>query len=166
MKKSLFPISLVLLVICSVGALSAHEQKKGAAKKMPAHVMVTPGDIRWVDAPPSMPPGAKVAVLEGDPSKPEYFAMRIKAPGGYKFMPHWHPNVERFTVLSGTFHLGLGDTFTETGAQAMTAGSYATLQPKVHHYGWTEGETELHLTTLGPWKRVYVNPADDPSKKK
>ena len=110
------------------------------------------------------PPGAKVAVLEGDPSKPGYFAMRLKTPDGYKIMPHWHPNVERITVISGTLHMGRGDTFTETGAHAMTAGSYGTMQPRVHHYAWTEGETELQITTLGPWKLVYVNPADDPSK--
>jgi oxalate decarboxylase/phosphoglucose isomerase-like protein (cupin superfamily) len=165
MKRTLLSISLLAAAIGAAGVVSAHDAKP-AAKKLPAHVMFTPGDIQWVDAPPSMPPGAKVAVLEGDPSKPGYFALRIKAPGGYRFMPHWHPNVERFAVLSGTFHLGLGDTFTETGARAMAAGSYATIQPKVHHYGWTEGETELHLTTLGPWKRVYVSPADDPSKKK
>ena len=48
----------------------------------------------------------------------------------------------------------------------MPAGTYATMQPKVHHFAWTTGETELQITTLGPWKLVYLNPKDDPSKKK
>ncbi|HVE66584.1 MAG TPA: hypothetical protein VNC59_08385, partial [Thermoanaerobaculia bacterium] len=61
--------------------------------------------------------------------------------------------------------MGIGDTFSETGAHAMTAGTYGSMPAKVHHYAWTEGETELQVTTLGPWKLVYVNPADDPSKK-
>jgi hypothetical protein len=36
----------------------------------------------------------------------------------------------------------------------------------VHHFAWTTGETEIQITTLGPWKLVYVNPKDDPSKNK
>lgn len=162
MKKTIWIVAAMVL-LCSARGVAADE-KKVAAKKMPPHVMFTPGTIQWVDAPPSLPPGAKMAVLEGDPAKPGYFAMRLKVPDGYKFMPHWHPNVERFTILSGTFHLGIGDTFSETGVHAMTAGTYGAIQPKVHHYGWTEGETEFQITTLGPWKRVYVNPADDPSR--
>ena len=105
-----------------------------------------------------------MAVLEGDPSKPGYFAMRLKTPDGYKIMPHWHPNVERITVISGTLNMGLGDTFDESKGHAMTAGTYGTMQPKARHYAWTTGDTELQITTLGPWKLVYVNPADDPSK--
>ncbi|HVE66102.1 MAG TPA: cupin domain-containing protein, partial [Thermoanaerobaculia bacterium] len=95
MQKRFLPTSLILVAIGAAGFLSAHERKTGAAKKMPAHVFFTPGDIQWVDGPPSLPAGAKMAILEGDPSKPGYFAMRLKAPSGYRIMPHWHPNVER-----------------------------------------------------------------------
>ncbi len=165
MKKRHLPISLLVVAIGAAGFLSADEAKTTEAKKKAAHVMFTPGDIQWVDAPPTIPPGAKMALLEGDPSKAGYFAMRLKFPSGYKLMPHWHPNVERVTVISGTLHMGIGDTFSETGAHAMTAGTYGSMPPKVNHYAWAEGETEVQITTLGPWKLVYVNPADDPSKK-
>ena len=77
---------------------------------------------------------------------------------------NWHPNVERLTVISGTIGVGVGDAFDETKGHEMTAGTYATMQPKVHHFAWTKGETEIQLTTIGPWKLVYVNPKDDPSK--
>ena len=40
-------------------------------------------DIKWTDAPPSMPKGAKVAVLQGDPGKAGPFVIRIKTPAGY-----------------------------------------------------------------------------------
>jgi len=159
--RTRFWVAVASVLVLSGGLVAA--EKKGMAK-MPEHTMYTPADIKWVDAPPILPPGAKAAVLDGDPSKPGYFAMRLKVPDGYKIMPHWHPNVERLTIISGTLHMGLGDTFTETGAHAMTAGTYATMQPKVHHYAWAEGDTELQITTLGPWKLVYVNPKDDPSK--
>lgn len=161
MKKKQLSAALLVIAIGVAGVLLAGDQK-AVAKKMPAHAVFTPADIQWVDGSRSMPPGAKVALLEGDPTKPGYFAMRVKVPDGYTLMPHWHPNVERFTVISGTFHLGLGATFSKTGAHAMIAGSYGTVPPKVIHYGWAEGETEYQITTLGPLKRVYVNPADDP----
>jgi hypothetical protein len=163
MKRTLWILAFSAL-ICSAGVLAADE-KKTAAAKVPEHTMFAPADIQWTDAPPALPAGAKVAVLEGDPAKPGYFAMRLKAPDGYKIMPHWHPNVERITVISGTLNMGLGDTFDESKGHAMTAGTYGTMQPNVHHYAWTTGETELQITTLGPWKLVYVNPKDDPSKK-
>jgi hypothetical protein len=161
MKKGLL-ITLAALLIASVSAVAGEKTDTG---KMPAHTMYSPADIKWTDAPPVLPAGAKAAVLEGDPSKPGYFAMRLKTPDGYKIMPHWHPNVERLTIISGTLYLGLGDKFDESKGHAMTAGTYATMQPEVHHFAWTKGETELQITTLGPWKLVYVNPADDPSKK-
>ena len=39
--------------------------------------------LEWKEGPPSLPPGAKIAVLEGDPSKEGPFVFRIKAPDGY-----------------------------------------------------------------------------------
>ena len=162
MKRTSFVVSLVLLA-GSVAIVAAGEKK--VAAKGPDHTMFAPADIQWSDAPPVLPAGAKVAILEGDPSKPGFFVMRLRMPGGYKIMPHWHPISERLTILSGTLNLGMGDTFDETKGHAMPAGTYATMAPKVHHYAWTEGDTELQIATTGPWKLVYVNPKDDPSKK-
>jgi hypothetical protein len=53
--------------------------------------IVTPADIRWREGPPSLPKGAKVAVLEGDPSKEGTFVLRIKLTDGFRVMPHTHP---------------------------------------------------------------------------
>lgn len=163
MWKKYSLVSLVVLLACSLGVVAAAE-KKMAEEKTPEHRVYMPGDIKWTDAPPILPAGAKAAVLDGDPAKPGYFAMRLKVPDGYKLMPHWHPNVERVTVISGTFNLGLGDTFDESKSHAMPAGTYSTMQPKMHHFAWAKGETEIQITTIGPWKLVYVNPKDDPSK--
>ena len=152
-----------LALLAAITAFAADQKKTTAAPA--THTMYDPADIQWTDAPAILPSGAKAAVLEGDPAKPGYFAMRLKVPDGYKIMPHWHPNVERVTVISGTLNMGLGDTFDESKGHAMTPGTYGSIQPKVHHYAWTTGETELQITTLGPWKLVYVDPKDDPSKK-
>lgn len=166
--KRMTGLGAALAIAVAFAALAFADEKVKTATKSAeapaAHTMFTPSDIKWGEGPPSLPAGAKVAVLEGDPAKEGYFAMRLKAPAGYKIMPHWHPGIERVTVISGTFHIGLGDTFDESKGHAMPAGTYATMRPKTHHFAWSEGETELQITTLGPWKLIYVNPEDDPSR--
>ena len=39
-------------------------------------------EIQWKDGPASLPAGAKVAVLEGDPTKEGFFTMRLLLPDG------------------------------------------------------------------------------------
>jgi hypothetical protein len=34
----------------------------------------------------------------------------------------------------------------------------------MQHYAWAKGETIVQVHGMGPFKLVYVNPADDPSK--
>jgi len=137
--------------------------KKGGA---PVAVVVTPDTIQWTEAPPVFPAGAKMAVLSGNPNGTGQFAVRLKLPDGYRIMPHWHPTTENVTVLSGEFRVGMGNKFDESTLKALPAGSYASVPAHHNHYGMTMGETELQITAIGPFKVIYVNPADDPSKKK
>ena len=78
-------------------------------------------EIKWKDAPPSIPPGAKIAVLEGDPTKEGPFAFRLKLPDGYRIPPHTHPKVERITAIQGTFNIGMGDKFDEAACKKASA---------------------------------------------
>lgn len=142
---------------------AAHAAKEGDA---PKHKLYRPDRLEWKDGPASLPPGAKVAVLEGDPAKEGYFALRLQLPDGYKIPAHWHPNVERVTVISGTFHLGMGEKLDPKTAEALPAGSYVFMEPGMRHFAWTEGPTVIQFTTVGPWAINYVNPSDDPRRKK
>jgi quercetin dioxygenase-like cupin family protein len=137
-----------------------------AAGNLPAHhTEVLPDQIEWKDGPPSLPPGSKFVVLEGDPAKPGFFAMRAKLPDGYQVPPHFHPGIERVTVLSGTFRLGTGDKFDRAAARALPAGSYTSMPAGMRHFAWAEGETVIQVATEGPWGITYVNPSDDPRRK-
>jgi hypothetical protein len=135
-----------------------------ASAEAPHHAVHRAADIDWKPGPPSLPPGAQFVLLEGDPSKAGFFALQLKMPDGYVIPPHWHPVQERVTVLSGTFHLGQGNTVDRQAAQALPAGSYFSLAPKMTHYGVMKGETVVQLTSIGPWQITYVNAADDPRK--
>ena len=125
----------------------------------------TPSALAWKDGPPSLPKGAKFAVLEGDPTKEGPFVFRVKVPDGYKIPPHTHPKPERVTVISGTFHLGTGDKFDKDKAKALPAGTYGTWPAGMKHFVWVKGETVVQFHGEGPWKIEYVNPNDDPRKK-
>jgi ChrR Cupin-like domain len=128
------------------------------------HVVVTPADMHWVDGPPSLPKGAKMVLLDGDPTKDGPFVMRVKMPDGFKIMPHTHPKDERVTVLGGTLFLGVGGTFDVSAAKPIPIGSYGRMGAGIKHFGWVKGETILQLHGTGPWEIHYLNPADDPRK--
>lgn len=124
--------------------------------------LYSPAEIQWKDGPGSLPAGAKFAVLEGDPTKEGPFVIRLRLPDGFRIPPHWHPKVERVTVLSGTFNLGMGETFDQAATRAMPAGTFGFWPAAMHHFAWAKGETILQLHGVGPWMITYVNPADDP----
>lgn len=158
------------LIVLAVGVLAVTwavfaSAQHGKNDAMDASVH-RPDGIKWQDGPPSLPPGAKFAVLEGDPAKPGPFVFRVKVPDGYRIPPHTHPKPERVTVLSGTFHLGMGDTFDAKKGQELPAGTYGTWPAGMKHFVWVKGETVVQFHGDGPWVIEYVNPADDPRNKK
>ncbi|MCW5893409.1 MAG: cupin domain-containing protein [bacterium] len=120
-----------------------------------------PDDLAWRPS-DSLPPGAMVALLEGDPSKAGFFTMRVKMPDGYRVPPHSHSQQERVTVLSGTLNLGHGDTFDAKATKALGPGTYSSMPPGMAHFGWMTGEVVLQLSTMGPWTLTYVHPEDGP----
>lgn len=127
------------------------------------HQLVTPAELKWSDV-PSLPPGAKLAVIEGPMNQAVPFTVRLKFPHNYRIPPHTHPAIERVTVLSGTFHMGTGETFDLQKGHALQAGGIAIMQPKTPHFAWTSGETVVQLHGTGPWGVTYINPSDDPRK--
>jgi quercetin dioxygenase-like cupin family protein len=122
-------------------------------------------DIRWRAGPGSFEAGSMFTVLEGDPAEPGFFTMQIRMPDGFVIAPHWHPGVERLTVLSGAFHLGHGEVFDRQAAERLPAGSHFSLPPGMRHYAFTEGETVVQLSSIGPWEITYVNADDDPRRR-
>jgi quercetin dioxygenase-like cupin family protein len=126
------------------------------------HKMLGPQDMKWVKAPPSVPPGAEASVLFGNPGKDGLFVLRFKLPKGYAIPPHTHPIPEIVTVISGTFILGMGDVADRSKAKPLPAGSFFAFAPGMAHYAFTDEETVIQINSTGPWGINYVNPKDDP----
>lgn len=128
------------------------------------HVMMEPKDLAWDDV-AALPPGAKVAVIEGPLDQATPFTVRFKLPADYKIPAHWHPAIEHVTVLSGTFNMGVGDKLDATKTKALSVGSVAIMPPKTNHFAWTKEETIVQVHGVGPWGITYVDPTEDPRKK-
>jgi mannose-6-phosphate isomerase-like protein (cupin superfamily) len=121
-------------------------------------------EMKWGEAPPDLPKGAKMVVLYGDPSKAGLFTLRGKFPAGYKVPPHWHSNAELLTIISGTVIMHMGDTMTAE-PHRLTVGGFHSMPAKMHHALEAKTETVLQVSGEGPFDIHYLNEADNPTSK-
>ncbi len=164
--------SAVSMGVALAGSFAGFHAVAGDPKSMDhgasgsAHVVLTPKELKWGDAPPALPKGAKLAVIQGDPSAAgELVAVRLKMPKGYKIPPHWHPTDEAVTVLSGSFDMGMGDALDRTAGKTLGPGGWAIMPAGEHHWAIATVPTEVQVHMIGPFAITYVNPADDPQPK-
>ena len=147
--RSFATISVFMAYIC----LAQSPQSKNAE---PAKIF-TPSTINWKD---------DMAVLSGDPARPGLFVLRIKMPDAVMIPPHWHLEDENITVLDGVFLMGMGDKVDKAAMKEMPAGSFATMPKDMHHFVSCRGATTVQLHGMGPLVFKWVNPEDDPERKR
>ncbi len=157
MKANIGSALATLLAVVFIHAQLSAEETQSADMHL-----YSPTAVEWKAAPAALPPGAKMAVLEGDPTKEGPFVVRFQFPDGYHVPPHTHPKTERVTVISGILHLATGETLDRGSAKKLPAGSFGYWPAGMKHTAWSEGETVIQLHGTGPWQINYVNPADDP----
>ena len=151
---------LFFMAILPLGRLAA-QAPSATAETRQAHV-VTPDQLNWGPAPAILPAGARLAVLEGDPSKAGPYTMRLSMPAGYRIPPHFHEADEHVTVISGALQVGMGDTFEEGKLTALSPGTFGVIPPGIRHFARADKATVIQLHGVGPWGLTYVNPADQP----
>jgi quercetin dioxygenase-like cupin family protein len=122
------------------------------APKPDPPVGLTPEAMIWTDGPPTLPPGSKMAVLEGNPKNDGMFTMRLRIPAGSAIPPHWHPRQERVTILSGAVDLGFGSAANAGKTKRYVAGSFYVNPPRVMHFLFFPEATEMQMTGVGPWE--------------
>jgi quercetin dioxygenase-like cupin family protein len=149
----------LVLSMGMAGAASAEEKHPMAADK--GHVMVSPKDLAWTDAPPGLPKGAKVAVLEGD-LKEGPWTVRLQMPAKYRIMPHTHPTIEHVTVLSGSLNMGMAEKVDEKASTKLGVGAFAAMPANTAHYVWTTEKAVVQVHGVGPFAINYIDPKDDP----
>src|SRR5712672_887974 len=120
--------------------------------------VILPEDIDWKPF-PAFPPGARLAVLVGHPTEPGPYVVRVKVPDGTKLMPHKHPEDRIYTVMSGVFYIGLGQTFDGDKVKAYPPGSVIVLPGETWHFHWAKsGEYVTQVTAIGPLGLEYHDP--------
>ena len=146
--KLLFIVSVPLLLASSaVQAKSSH------------------ASLKWTAAPPSLPSGAQMAVVSGDPGKSGMFTIQLKMPADYAVPPHSHPTNEVVKVVSGKVHYGMSDKMDMATAKTLTAGGSVTMKAKMNHWVHAPAPATLQVSGMGPFQINYVNPKDDPRTK-
>ena len=122
-------------------------------------------DAKWSPAPPLLPKGAEIAVLDGDPTKPVLYAVRLKFPAHYSIPAHSHPTDEHVVVTSGALVFGMGDVLEKRSNTntKLTVGGFVNASANMNHFAFTrDEETTIVLYGVGPVEFNYVNPNDDP----
>jgi hypothetical protein len=126
------------------------------------NALLTPAEIEWRSGPDILPPGAQEARLYGDPAVAGLFSLRFKLPKGYSVPPHTLSKAGLFTVISGSFRIGMGEKADASKARDMPAGSFIALAPSTPHFVSVDEETVVQLNNNGPWEITYLDPNEDP----
>jgi quercetin dioxygenase-like cupin family protein len=120
--------------------------------------------LKWMAGPPSLPSGAQMAVVSGDPGKKGRFTIQLKMPADYAVPPHSHPTSETVKVLSGKLHYAMTDKMDMAKAKTLTAGHSVTMTAKTHHWVHAPAAATIQVSGMGPFQITYVDPKDDPRK--
>ena len=123
---------------------------------------ILPEEIEWKPF-AAFPRSARLAIVAGEPLCEGPYTIRVKLPCGTKMMPHSHPEDRMYTVISGIFYIGLGDTFDAEKLQAYPPGSVIILPGNTSHFHWAKsGEYITQVTAIGPLGLEYIDAQDDP----
>jgi quercetin dioxygenase-like cupin family protein len=71
-----------------------------ASSEKPLAIAAASADLKWGPCPAGMPDGCQIAVLHGDPAKPNSDIL-LKVPAGSAIAPHWHSSAERMVLVGG-----------------------------------------------------------------
>lgn len=96
-----------------------------------------------------------MAVIEGNPSKPGWYTVRISAPAGMASPVHYHGSAERITVLSGTIELGTGAN-PSAAMVTLPAGSYVEIPAGTHHVVKMKTAAVVQVSGNGPMTMTTV----------
>ena len=152
--------SLVRIAVLALGPIVAI----APALAQSAHIVVPADKVQWSPAPPVLPAGAQLSVLEGNPAEKGALTLRLKLPANYEIPAHWHSMTERVTVMSGAFHVGMGNKLEREKTQLLQPGGFVSLPAKMNHFAWTSAPTIVQINLEGPFDIFYVNPADNPQQ--
>ena len=110
--------------------------------------------------------GIRTVVLTGNPAALGLYTLRLTAPPNTRIEAHSHRDTRSAVVVSGTWYFGYGQSFDAAALKMLPPGSFYTEPGGEAHFAETQGEpVTLFITGYGPTDTVYVNPANDPTRR-
>ena len=125
-KMNSAALGALAALLMSVGPASAQDAASERA------VARNPGDasLAWGPCPEFMPAGCALAVLHGDPARPNADVF-FRVPAGASLPVHWHTSAERMVLVAGE----LRADFEGQPPMVLTPGTYAYGPPGRPHGG-------------------------------
>jgi quercetin dioxygenase-like cupin family protein len=116
--RSVAATALLAILASAIPGLAAQEAT-AAAEPAVASAFDDAG-LAWGPCPAFLPEGCAIAVLHGDPAKPNA-DLFFKVPGGAIIANHTHASAERMVLVSGQMEV----TYEGQAAVTLTPGMYA-----------------------------------------
>lgn len=138
--------TLLVSAVVSIALIGQPAVLAQAAEGM----IIQPEELAWAPF-AGLPPGTKLATLEGDLSKAGPFTVRVRLPAGYEIATHSHPTGEVITILSGKLRMAFGENADASGAETLVPGSFLILPPNAYHHLWADAETVMEVHSTGPF---------------
>jgi quercetin dioxygenase-like cupin family protein len=118
---------------------------------------LVPEQVQWVEEPNGM--GFQRAVIEGDPTRPGLYIVRVKFPPWVMSSNHFHQEDRYAVVLQGTWYTGEGDDFAPEKTVGLGPGSTIKHPAGTHHFdGAKESEVIVQIVGIGPTSTTRLRP--------
>lgn len=115
-------VRLLPAILFSLTLAVAHAEEDSLIK------VINDPTLEWGPCPAFMGTECKLAVVHGDPSKPNTDVF-FKVPGDYDIPNHWHTSAERMVLLTGKMSV----TYEGEKSGLLLPGRYAYGPAKKHH---------------------------------
>lgn len=123
MSKKIITSGAIIAVLCiACGQPISSAETETASTPQEAPITRSAGDtnLQWGPCPDIFPSGCKIAVLHGDPAKPNADIF-LEVEAGSRLTTHTHTSAERMILVAGE----LSVQYEGFAAQTLTPGDYA-----------------------------------------
>ncbi len=152
--KSFRNICLSLLMVAIFPLFSFGQESNNITLEKSLVKDVNSANITWGPCPEFMPDGCEIAILHGDPAKPNVDIL-FKLPANSDIPNHWHNSAERMILLSGELQV----TYQGENTQTLKQGNYAYGPAKKPHSGkcGNAGPCVLFIAFEDPLDAIPIN---------
>lgn len=120
--------STKLLAVAVLALSGSFASAEGPAADPALALTFKDPSLKWGPCPPFIPKGCEIAVLHGDPAKPNVDVF-FKVPGNFTIPRHWHTSAERMVLVSGKLEV----TYDGQKPTTLKPGTYAYGPAKLAH---------------------------------